>query len=97
MLIPKTRQLKKSDILPLPLEECLAKTYQLNSGRKPGVSVLTHCLIVGYVARELIRRMPGWLRTSLFPDGSALIAAAHDVGKISPSFPRVSGGVIIKP
>ena len=70
----------------IPLNECLAKTIRLSSGNKPGVSVETHCRIVGFVARELLSRLPAWLRESLFPKGSELIAAAHDVGKISPAF-----------
>jgi len=36
---------------------------------------------VGNVARELIRRQPQWLRDSLFPTGSELVAAAHDLAK----------------
>ena len=52
----------------------------------PGVSVETHCRIVGFVARELLSRLPAWLRECLFPPGSELIAAAHDVGKVSPAF-----------
>ena len=31
-------------------------------------------------------RLPAWLRESLFPKGSEIIAAAHDVGKVSPTF-----------
>lgn len=38
------------------------------------------------VARELIRRQPQWLRDSLFSAGSELVAAAHDIGKVSPHF-----------
>ena len=34
----------------------------------------------------MIARMPIWLRTALFPDGAELIAAAHDIGKVSPTF-----------
>lgn len=70
----------------IPLNECLAKTIRLSSGNRPGVSVETHCRIVGFVARELLSRLPAWLRESLFPKGSELIAAAHDVGKVSPAF-----------
>jgi CRISPR-associated endonuclease/helicase Cas3 len=33
-------------------------------------------------------RMPDWLREALFPEGSELIAAAHDVGKVSPTFQK---------
>jgi CRISPR-associated endonuclease/helicase Cas3 len=32
--------------------------------------------------------MPDWLRESLFPDGAELIAAAHDIGKVSPTFQK---------
>ncbi len=71
----------------LPLDECLAKTVKLPNGAvTKGVSTSTHCLIVGHVARELIRRQPKWLQDSLFPKGSELIAAAHDIGKVSPHF-----------
>ena len=32
--------------------------------------------------------MPDWLRDALFPDGAELIAAAHDLGKVSPTFQK---------
>ena len=71
----------------LPLDACLAKTVKLADGNAiKGITVFTHCQIVGYVARELIRRQPRWLRDSLFPTGSELVAAAHDLGKVSPHF-----------
>ncbi len=66
----------------------LAKTYGNNNNKQKGRDVLTHCQIVGEVARELIKRMPNRLRAALFPDGSELIAACHDVGKISPTFQK---------
>jgi CRISPR-associated endonuclease/helicase Cas3 len=67
----------------LPLENCLAKTYDK---QQAGRNVLNHCQIVGEVARELMTRMPEWLRKDLFPVGSELIAACHDIGKVSPTF-----------
>ncbi|MDO9567374.1 MAG: CRISPR-associated helicase Cas3' [Candidatus Desulfaltia sp.] len=71
----------------LPLDACLAKTVKLADGKViKGITVSTHCQIVGYVARELIRRQPQWLRESLYPKGSELVAAAHDLGKVSPHF-----------
>ncbi len=71
----------------LLLNECLAKTYKASSGEKlAGRQVLSHCRIVGEVARKLIARMPEWLRNDLFPEGSELIAACHDIGKVSPTF-----------
>jgi CRISPR-associated endonuclease/helicase Cas3 len=71
----------------LQLNDCLAKTYKTISGEKlAGRQVLNHCHIVGEVARELLKRMPDWLTAELFPKGSELIAASHDIGKVSPTF-----------
>lgn len=71
----------------LQLKDCLAKTYKTAGGEKrAGRRVLNHCQIVGEVAKELIKRMPPWLREELFPAGSELIAACHDIGKVSPTF-----------
>ncbi len=68
-------------------DEFLAKTMILADGRiQKGITVFTHCKIVGMVARELLSRIPVWLLFSLFPPGSELVAAVHDVGKISPGF-----------
>ena len=86
MLKPKSKNIQKTVIQVIPLKDCLAKTVRLRSGNKPGVSVETHCRIVGFVARELLSRLPAWLKENLFPIGSELIAAAHDVGKVSPTF-----------
>jgi CRISPR-associated endonuclease/helicase Cas3 len=36
----------------------------------------------------MMLRMPDWLREALFPGGSELIAAAHDIGKVSPTFQK---------
>jgi CRISPR-associated endonuclease/helicase Cas3 len=71
----------------LQLNECLAKTYQTPSGEsRAGRHVLNHCQIVGEIARELLHRLPHWLVAEFFPDGSELIAGAHDIGKVSPTF-----------
>lgn len=71
----------------LPLNECLAKTFITERGQSiPGKTVFDHCLIVGHIARELLNRLPAQLRSQLFPEGSELIAALHDIGKISPTF-----------
>jgi len=65
---------------------CLAKSRKTSNGVLAGHTVREHCLIVGEVAKELIHRMPQWLRRAFFPPGSALVAAAHDIGKVSPTF-----------
>lgn len=71
----------------LVLDECLAKTVTKTDGSvAPGLNVLTHCVIAGQVARELLNRLPDWLVQDLFPPGSELLAAVHDVGKVNPSF-----------
>lgn len=71
----------------VPLASCPAKTFRSATGLiQPGRSVLEHCLIVGAVAREIISRFPEDIRLELFPDGSPLVAASHDIGKISPYF-----------
>jgi CRISPR-associated endonuclease/helicase Cas3 len=69
----------------IPLDECLAKTIKKDDGTKiKGVSVFTHCKIVGLIAKELINRQPQWIKDLLFPKGSELVAAVHDIGKVSP-------------
>lgn len=76
---------KKANTLPasyIPYEECWAKT---DSDGNPGMSVLDHCTITGYVARELISYFPQHVVEKL-GDNPALIAALHDIGKVSPGF-----------
>lgn len=80
---------KNTSLPPIPLNQCLAKSFKKFDGNVlPGRLVLNHCQIVGEVARAMISRMPEWLRTELFPEGSELIAAAHDIGKASPTFQK---------
>jgi len=77
-------------IIPLPLiryEDCPAKSFQLHDGvMVAGRSVYEHSLIVGKVAAALLARLSTQLCSSLFPAGAPLVAAAHDVGKVSPCF-----------
>lgn len=66
---------------------CPAKTWQDNTGQtRPGRDVYTHCRIVGEVARTLLQRWPQALRNTLLPVNSHLVAACHDIGKVSPTF-----------
>ena len=48
--------------------------------------MLDHCTIVGEVARALMNRYPPLLVDQLFPAGAELVAACHDIGKVSPCF-----------
>lgn len=74
-------------IIAVPYGECPAKTCQDRQGKpRLGRSVFNHCQIVGETARALINRMPPVLSKALFPPGSALQAAVHDIGKVSPVF-----------
>lgn len=90
MLKPRSKQENFSEhtnIKTLPLEECLAKTKKLPDGTIiKGTDVFTHCYLTGLVAKELIKRQPIWLQRLLYPEGSDLLAAIHDIGKIFPSF-----------
>lgn len=71
----------------VPFSVCPAKTFICpNNGRMiAGRNVFQHCQIVGAVARALISRMPNMLQR-FYPEGSALLAACHDIGKVSPTF-----------
>ena len=51
----------------------------------PGISVRDHCLNVGCVAGALMERS-GKTLFDLIPQGSATLAALHDIGKISTGF-----------
>ncbi|MFA5630516.1 MAG: CRISPR-associated helicase Cas3' [Porticoccaceae bacterium] len=85
MIKPK----KNTDVtLPqLPYHRCPAKTFYGKSGEVlPGRDVFTHCLIVGEVARELVKRQLFCGSQSLYPCGSHLVPAGHDIGKVSPTF-----------
>lgn len=68
-------------------EQCLAKTRLDEHGIcRAGRNLYEHCMIVGAVAEEMIATFPAQLRDSLFLPGSSLLAACHDVGKLSPTF-----------
>ena len=89
MLSPKTQNTSSSfeDAEALPLKKCLAKTRITEKQlHQAGRNVFDHCSIVGEIAKELLSRMPSFLRSSLFPDASELVAALHDIGKVSPTF-----------
>lgn len=80
--------LRAKKIVPVRVEisyrTCPAKTYEDEHGNRClGRTVFDHCQIVGAVAKELVHRSPA---KHLFPQGSALAASAHDIGKVSPTF-----------
>nr|WP_188025884.1 CRISPR-associated helicase Cas3' [Tolumonas osonensis] len=68
-------------------ENCPAKTWRRDDGTLvQGRSVLSHCQIVGEIARCLMSRFPESMRIHLFPQGSEMAAGGHDIGKVSPTF-----------
>ncbi len=70
----------------VPFTQCPAKTYKNDQSKIClGFNVFDHTYIVGLVARELINQFPALLKV-FFPAGSELIAACHDIGKVSPTF-----------
>lgn len=81
----RSRKKQTQEIFELSLDFCYAKTYVRNGQKYLGRTIFDHCYIVGLVARELIKRTPTFLQ-KFYPKGSELIAALHDVGKISPTF-----------
>lgn len=86
-LLNRRRGLQKITASALPFEQCPAKTWNKPNGSVVlGRSVFNHCQIVGETAKKLIERFPEPLRSQLFPTGSELAVAAHDIGKVSPTF-----------
>ncbi|AUI89001.1 CRISPR-associated helicase Cas3' (plasmid) [Vibrio azureus] len=84
----RRRKINTLSQVPLvPYAECPAKTFTDKYGQVClGRSVFNHCQIVGHIARKLLSQLPVSLTNQLFPTGSELLAAAHDIGKVSPTF-----------
>ena len=89
---PETVRQESATAIKAPsLDECLAKSMEVftESGKPQcvaGCTVEQHCVAVGQIARTLISFFPAFLVNLLFPRGSALTAAVHDCGKVSPQF-----------
>lgn len=82
-----------TDLKPLPLsnrityEQCPAKAYVDEFGQVClGFNVFDHTYIVGMVAKEIISIFPKEMIDLFFPNGTELIVACHDLGKVSPTF-----------
>lgn len=83
---PPTR-VKSASVSAVPYEQCPAKTFVTDAGDVTcGRNVFNHCQIVGEVARALVTRYAAPLNAHLFPEGAELVAACHDIGKVSPTF-----------
>jgi CRISPR-associated endonuclease/helicase Cas3 len=69
--------------LNIKLSDCWAKTDPATG--KPALTVRDHCLIVGAVAETLWKNLP-LHGMQLLPEGAVVLAALHDIGKITPGF-----------
>ncbi|MGN1038791.1 MAG: CRISPR-associated helicase Cas3', partial [Mailhella sp.] len=78
---------KKEDTPVLPLEYCLAKTWQNEGKTFPGRTVEQHSLITQSVALELLGTLPCSVRR-FFPEYSEKVPLVHDIGKITPMFAK---------
>lgn len=67
-----------------------AKTHRDARGQEvPGISVLDHCVNVGWIAHTLVERLPRSVKALLPGDdgrATAVLAALHDIGKITLGF-----------
>lgn len=86
MIKPRSVTEQKS-IPAVPYSKCPAKTYINAEGQTVfGKDVFEHCLIVGKVAERLLSYViPEALKREV-PQSAGLIAACHDIGKVSPYF-----------
>lgn len=84
----RTRKyLKINRAVTFKFDDCYAKTFKDKSGNKVlGRNVISHCLIVGLIARKLISRFHPSIQSKFFVQGSEMTASAHDIGKVCPTF-----------
>lgn len=83
----KTQTIKEN--IPVKITP-ISKTLIIENNQiVPGIDVISHCLIAGYVAGAILDCFPQQLRKCIFPSSSEFIAACHDIGKISPAFQKM--------
>jgi CRISPR-associated endonuclease/helicase Cas3 len=84
MPAPRKSTNRKSGEGPVPRhEDCWGKTTEAN---QPGINVRDHCLNVGCIAEALLERLPELVKSALMTCSAPILAALHDVGKVSPGF-----------
>ena len=87
-----TRNQIDNDIKDIDINACYAKTEVDGDSRVIlGMSVFQHCRAAGITAEMLVDQLPPWMKSGLVKTGYDLIAALHDIGKISPSFQKRIG------
>jgi len=82
--MPLIKPHKILDIPVIPWKECIAKSLTDGS---PGLSVIEHSRNVAEVARSLMAILPRSVQI-LMGDVAVVLAALHDVGKVSPGFQK---------
>ena len=85
-MLGRQRRNKTKEVPPISLSKCLAKTVNKSENPIAGMNVVEHCLLVGSIARELVNRIPPVFKSELERLSAEVVAAVHDIGKISPSF-----------
>ncbi|MCY9870335.1 CRISPR-associated helicase Cas3' [Vibrio barjaei] len=83
----KRKQTRTNTEVPvIPYEELPAKTIRANSEVKLGMSVYHHCKAVGMLAELLLGDSLSRYSDAKWIKAVGLIAALHDLGKVSPTF-----------
>ena len=79
-------KINKEDDYTVNLEDCLAKTEFVDGNTVKGMTVKEHCVLTGYIAKELYKTI--YASNNLIPyiSQSDFIASLHDIGKISKPF-----------
>ena len=79
-------KINKEDDYAVNLEDCLAKTEFVDGNTVKGMTVKEHCVLTGYIAKELYKTI--YASNNLIPyiSQSDFIASLHDIGKISKPF-----------
>lgn len=78
----KIPRIKKKEYPLLKEEDCLAKTF----ANERGCDIYAHSVATCKVLRELQRRYGGEVRKKLIVPAAELLAAYHDIGKMTPAF-----------
>ena len=80
------KTIRDESVEQISLENCFAKTCFSDEKKQMGKTVDEHCRIVGEIADYLLKNFCSEPVQKLFPENTPLIAALHDIGKISPTF-----------
>ncbi|MGN1189666.1 MAG: CRISPR-associated helicase Cas3', partial [Candidatus Ornithospirochaeta sp.] len=85
---------KKSDDFNVNLEDCLAKTESIEGKTVKGMTVKEHCVLTGYIARELYQTISFSNNQIPFFTQTDFIASLHDIGKVSKPFQNMIYGTL---